>query len=217
MSETFWFHNPAGLFTAHNWSRFVPTPNMTVVAALNAVVRFTVYFSMILFAATGYSQYLAAIPLMAVVTIVLERIFPQTQTMRETFVSGYQGSEETLPEIDNPFMNAPLTDILDNPNRPPAADITRPDVREKVNEAFAQTSNLLLDTSDAFDLIQSQRNFHSVPEDNHEGLLKFLAKGGTINPKTRSETYVPAKGTVSELPAPSVAQPTGTAPAPRAA
>lgn len=212
MNEAFWFNDPAGLFTSSNWSSFVPTPNMTVPAALNAVVRFTVYFSVLLFAATGVPAYLGAIPLVAVVTLLLYRIFPATQRMKETFVSSHTGSERTLPSVDNPFMNAPLTDILDNPNRPRAADITAPGVREQVNQTFAQTSNMYLDTTDVFDLIQSQRNFHSVPEDDHAGLLKFLNKGGSANQKTTSETYVTAKGTVDELASPSVALPTGTTP-----
>lgn len=209
---SFWFHDPAGLFTAYNWTQFVPTPDMSVNDALNAVLRFTIYFSTLLFAVTAKSAYLTAIPLMAVMTVVLQRIFPEAQTMRETFVSSYVGKERTMPVVDNPFMNPGLTEILDNPNRPPAADVTRPDVRSKVNAVFAQTSNIYMDTTDAYDLIQGQRNFHTVPEDDHAGLLRFLAKGGTENDKTLSETYVAAKGTVSELAAPSIALPQGTAP-----
>jgi len=212
MSETFWFNDPAGLFTSSTWTKFVPTPDMPVPAALNAVLRFTIYFSVILLVATGVPAYLAAIPLMAVVTVVLFRVFPKTSLMREAFVSSHMGAERSMPSVDNPFMNAPLTDILDNPNRPRAADITAPNVREQVNSSFAQTANLYMDTTDAFDLIQGQRNFYSVPEDDHAGLLKFLNKGGSANPKILSETYVAAKGTVSELPNPTVSHPTGSVP-----
>lgn len=207
MSETFWFNDPASLFTSDTWTRFVPTPDMPVPAALNAVMRFTIYFSIILLGATGVPAYLAAIPLMAVVTAVLFRIFPETTRMREAFVSSSIGKERSMPAVDNPFMNAQLTDILDNPNRPRAADITAPNVREQVNHTFAQTSNMYMDTSDAFDLIQGQRNFYSVPEDDHAGLLKFLNKGGSANPKILSESYVAAKGTVNELAPPTVSHP----------
>ena len=128
-------------------------------------------------------------------------------------MSSYVGKEKTMPTADNPFMNAPLTDILDNPNRPPAADITRKDVRDKVNEAFAQTSNIYMDTTDVFDLVQAQRNFHAVPEDDHAGLLAFLGKNARSD-KILNEGYVVAKGTVTELPIPSaVTPPTGVSPA----
>jgi hypothetical protein len=107
-------------------------------------------------------------------------------------------------------MNAPLTDILDNPDRPRAADVTDVKVRDNVNAAFAQTSNLYMDTTDVFDLVQGQRNFHTVPEDDHAGFLSFLGKNGQVgNQKLLSEGFVVAKGTMSELPAAGVS-PTGS-------
>jgi hypothetical protein len=100
-----------------------------------------------LLAATGKPDYLASIPLMAVVTVVLNRVFPKSTTMREAFqggpfVSGYTGTAKDIPRVDNPFMNPSLVDIQDNPNRPPAADLTRPEIAEQINRAFAQTSTV---------------------------------------------------------------------------
>jgi hypothetical protein len=111
-------------------------------------------------------------------------------------------------------MNPQLTDILDNPDRPPAAVITGKAVRDQVNEAFAQTSNIYMDTTDVFEMVQSQRNFYSVPADDHAGFLKFLGKNAQhSNQKLLSEGFVVAKGTMSELPTPSVGSaPAGTAP-----
>jgi hypothetical protein len=106
---------------------------------------------------------------------------------------------ETRPSDDNPFMNPHLTDILDNPMLPPAADVTRKDVRDEVNTAFAKTSNIYMDTTDVFQMVQSQRNFHTVATDDHAGLLKFMA-GEQRTDKLLSEGYVAAKGTVSTLP-----------------
>ncbi len=129
-------------------------------------------------------------------------------------VTGYTGDERSRPTPDNPFMNPMLTDILENPDRPPAAEITSKAVRDEVNEAFAQTSNIYMDTTDLFNLIQSQRNFHAVPADDHEGFLKFLGKNAQrTNQKGLSEGFVVAKGTVTSLPLPSVtAAPQGVSP-----
>jgi hypothetical protein len=183
---------------------------MSVPQALNAVVRFSVYLGLLLFLTSMDPWYLLVIPLVMGVSVFLNSWFPQAKKMSEGFVSSYVGTEETLPTEDNPFMNAPLTDILDNPERPPAADVTRVDVRDKVNSAFAQTSNIYMDTTDVFDLVQSQRNLHTVPEDDHGGFLKFLGKNARTD-KLLSEGYVVAKGTVTELPIPSaVKPPTGT-------
>jgi hypothetical protein len=212
--EPFWYDEPSVLFAQDTWSKFVPQPTMTVPEALNTVARFSIYLSLLLFVTTMRPSYMLIIPLVLGFTVVLKTLFPQARKLTEPFVSSYVGEERTLPTPDNPFMNAPLTDILDNPNRPPAAEVTSLAVRDKVNAAFAQTSNLYMDTSDLFDLVQSQRNFHTVPEDDHAGLLKFLGKNGQYsNQKGLSETYVVAKGTVTELPTPTPGEaPSGTAP-----
>jgi len=213
MKETFWYFDPAVLFGKDSWYRFVPMANMTVPEALNSVVRFTVYLSALLFLTSMDPMYLLLVPLVMLATIVLNSVFPNTKKMTESFVSSYVGSDRTLPTPDNPFMNASLADINDNPNRPPAAEVTDVQVREQVNQSFSQTSNLYMDTTDVFDLVQAQRNFHTVPEDDHAGLLKFL-RGKAPSGKTLNEGYVVARGTMEEMPNPSIATPpSGTAPA----
>jgi hypothetical protein len=205
MNEPFWYSDPSILFSQASWFKFVPTADMPVSTALNSVVRFSVYLSLLLFASTMRPIYLLVIPLVMVTTIVLDRVFPNAKRIVEGFgnglvVSGYKGDMETRPSDDNPFMNPHLTDILDNPMLPPAADVTRKDIRDEVNEAFAKTSNIYMDTGDIFQMVQSQRNFHTVVTDDHAGLLKFLDKGKRTD-KLLSEGYVAAKGTVMSLPA----------------
>lgn len=215
MNEPFWYSDPSILFSQTSWFKFVPTADMPVSTALNSVVRFSVYLSLLLFVSTMRPIYLLIIPLVMIVTIALDRVFPNARKIVEGFgnglvVSGYVGDMETRPSDDNPFMNPHLTDILDNPMLPPAADVTRKDIRDEVNEAFAKTSNIYMDTGDIFQMVQSQRNFHTVVTDDHAGLLKFLDKGKRTD-KLLSEGYVLAKGTVMDLPATqSIDVPTGT-------
>jgi hypothetical protein len=47
--EPFWYFEPSVLFGKDTWYTFVPTAKMTVPAALNAVARFSVYLSTLLF------------------------------------------------------------------------------------------------------------------------------------------------------------------------
>ena len=207
MSEPFWYSDPSILISKNTWYKFVPTANMNVATALNAVVRFSIYLSFLLFLTCMDPLYLLMAPVVMFISIFLNTWFPEAKKVTETFVSSYVGNEKSMPTDDNPFMNAPLTDILDNPDRKPAADITRVDVRDKVNQAFTKTSNIYMDTTDIFDLVQAQRNFHTVPEDDHAGLLNFLGKGARSD-KLLNEGYVVAKGTVDELPIPSIGNPT---------
>ena len=213
MPQPFWYSDPSVLFTKDTWYVFVPTPAMTVPEALNAVVRFSVYLSGLLFLTSLDPWYILLVPVVMGITLFLNAWFPHAKKMTESFVSSYVGTDETMPTHTNPFMNASLADIHVNNDRPRAADVTRLDVRDKVNQAFAQTSNIYMDTTDVFDLVQAQRNFHTVPEDDHAGLLKFLGKNARSD-KLLSEGYVVAKGTVTELPIPSaVRPPEGSAPA----
>lgn len=217
MTEPFWYSEPSILFNQDTWYKFVPQPSMPVRASLNAVVRFSVYLSVLLLLTSRDAWYLLLVPVVMLATVVLESVFPEAKTiLGEGFasgpvVSGYTGTQTSMPTADNPFMNPQLTDIVDNPERPPAAEITDVKVRDKVNQAFAQTSNIYMDTTDVFDLVQSQRNFHAVPADDHAGFLEFLGKNGQrTNQKGLSEGFVVAKGTMTGLPLPSVS----TAPTP---
>lgn len=209
--QAFWYEDPSVLFNKDTWYVFVPQPMMPVGAALNAVVRFSVYLAGILVLTTLNPWYVLLVPVVMGLSIVLHALFPEVKKMTESFVSGpvvsaYVGTDESMPTPDNPFMNPQLTDIHAENKRPPAADITRVDVRDKVNDTFAQTSNIYMDTTDVFDMVQSQRNFYSVPEDDHGGFLRFLGKNEQYsNQKGLSEGYVVAKGTVSELPSADVA------------
>ena len=213
MSEPFWYSDPSVLFSKDTWYTFVPTPNMTVAQALNAVVRFSIYLATLLFLTTMDPWYIFIVPLVMGISIGLNAYFPRSKQMAEGFVSSYTGDMKTLPTADNPFMNPSLVDIHSNRERPPAAEVTSLEVRDKVNAAFTQTSNIYMDTTDVFDVVQAQRNFHTVPEDYHGGFLKFLGKNARTD-KLLSEGYVVAKGTVTELPIPSaVSTPEGTAPA----
>lgn len=213
----FWFSDPSVLFQQDTWYRFVPTAGMSVDDSLNAVVRFTVYLSILLFACSMDVKYFVYVPVVMALTVGLHTLYPKTKTITESFrmgtaVSSYRGAETSKPTQENPFMNPTLVDIHENPNRPPAADPTDASVRDQVNKQFSQTSNMYLDTTDVFQQVQAQRNFYTVPTDDHAGLLKFLGKG-MASGKLLNEGYVVTKGSMAKTPASSVAtQPTGTMP-----
>jgi hypothetical protein len=225
MPELIWFKDPSVLFSPATWSHFVPTKEMSTAEALNSVVRFATYFSVLLFVATSVSGYILAIPAVMVATIVLYSVFPNGKVI-ESFVSKVASSGlYTMPTADNPFMNPLLTEIGDNPNRPDAAPITRKDVKAEIYKAFQKTTDLQMDTTDLFDQSQAMRTFHTlqsatIPSDQ-DGFLKFLEKGMdepdyssaplARHGKVLNEGYVEAKGSMKALPS-TTSKPTGTTP-----
>jgi hypothetical protein len=195
--ETFWLNDPAHLFTKDNWTYFVPTDAMTVPEALNAVTRFSIYFSFMLSIVTSNTNYLLFIPVVMLMTIFLARLYPRTQVMKETFaLKGKYAS----PQSNNPFMNVLFTDYVDDPTRSAAPpDITNEGIKESIDEAFAETHDLFMDTTDKYALSQSARTFvtqaaTTIPNDL-EGFQKFL-NTDNVSRKEHSETYVVAKGSM---------------------
>jgi hypothetical protein len=200
---------------------------MTTAQALNSVVRFSTYFSVILFLATGVSAYLLAVPVVMATSVGLFTLFPDGKIM-ESFITkiGKPASkDETKPSAANPFMNPLLTEILDDPNRPDAAPITRSDTKKQVHEAFQKTSDIYMDTTDLFDQSNAMRTFHTlqsatIPNDQ-DGFLQWLAKGVdepdhssaplARHAKLLNEGYVDAKGSIKHL-TNSTSLPKGTEP-----
>ena len=227
MPDQIWFKNPTVLFDRDTWSKFVPTKEMTTAEALNSVVRFSTYFSLILFMATGVSGYVMAIPIVMVVTILLHNLFPNGKTI-ESFIGKEDekiGKAYTMPSRENPFMNVLLTEIVDDPNRQDAAPTNRRDVKVELMKSFKETSDIHMDTSDLFDQTQAMRTFHTmqsamVPNDL-DAFKKWLAKDmdkpdySSTAParfaQILNEGHVAAKGSMRNLPN-STDKPVGTTP-----
>jgi hypothetical protein len=177
---------------------------MTVPEALNAVVRFTIYSSIIVALFTHKTHYLLLVPVVMAASVVLVRLFPKTETLREAFKSGsniLDRKPAASPTSDNPFMNVVFTDYVDDPDRPAAPpDITTKEMDAKIAESFAKTSDLFLDTTDTYGLMQSARQWvtqaaTTIPNDL-EGFQNFLNKDNTSR-KALSEDFVVAKGSTS--------------------
>ena len=226
MPEQIWFKDPSILFMKDTWSKFVPLQDMSTAEALNSVVRFTVYFSVLLFFATGVSAYILSIPIIMVATILLYNMFPNGKTLEPFNVRATRkAGHPVMPTPDNPFMNVLLTDIVDDPNREDAAPITRGDVKAAIAKSFQKTRDMYMDTTDMFDQAQAMRTFHTlqsarVPNDQ-DAFLKWMTKGhdepdySSAPPargaKILNEGHVVAKGSTRDLPS-STTKPTGTSP-----
>lgn len=226
MSEQIWYKDPSVLFSPDTWYKFVPTSKMTVAESLNSVVRFTVYFSIILYLATTATQYIVAVPIVMAFTVVLSQLFPHQKTLETFKLKGKVfGSDNTMPTQSNPFMNPLLTEIQDSPNRLPAAPVDRQDVKADMYKTFNKTTDLYMDTSDLFDQTQGMRTFNAVPvttiPGDLDGFKKFLSKGSdqpdysSTNParnaKIASESHIISKGSLPALPS-TTSHPSGTSP-----
>jgi hypothetical protein len=98
--EIFWLKDPANLFGKDTWTRFVPVDSMTVPEALNAVVRFTVYFGILITLITGETNYLLFIPIVMAMTVALVHMYPTTQVLKESYTNKGEYSTPFVKHLD---------------------------------------------------------------------------------------------------------------------
>lgn len=228
MPEPIWYKDPTILFAKDTWNKFVPMDGMTTAERLNSTVRFSVYFALLFFFATGVTTYVMAIPVVMGLTALFYTYFPNGTTLEPfkiDMTSKKTRESYTMPTGANPFMNVLLPEIVDNPNRGDAAPTNRRDVKAEIYKSFQKTSDMHMDTTDLFDQSQAMRTFHTlqsakVPNDL-DGFKKWLSKGldepdysstaPARHAKILNEGHVIAKGSMLDLPN-STSKPTGTSP-----
>lgn len=171
-TDTFWSDQPALLVDPRRIIEFVPTEDMSRTEKLNAMSRFVLYLGVLLFVLYSDIIYLS-IPLVGLGIFYFIHInYPDTHTGGGKSGSGSGGGEECnagmcgtdeyqQPTQDNPFMNVLLTDYVDNPTRPSAADIEDPKVRADMEKMFE--FGLYKNVDDVWNRNNSQRQYYTNP------------------------------------------------------
>jgi len=156
MSTSSWIDNPKVLLSSKNLRYFVPTENMTYIEKINAITRFIIYSSLILFIIRGDSTILF-IPIISMLFIYFLVSWGFTiDKFTENFGQRKQKSC-SVPTLNNPFMNHL---ILEESDKKPACDYTK-ETKKEINSAF--NTNLYQDLTDIYDKNNSQRQFYTMP------------------------------------------------------
>jgi len=176
LCDAFFWEQPSVLVSNAWWRRWTKPKNATcaseIVNEVAAVYVFTFFLSAIV--SVGIENPFAIPIAMAIATLYL---FPallslyslrdyscdstDTEEVREAFEDIPVKATETGPTAANPFMNVLISEIKYNPNRPPAADITKADMGDSLDSFFrVQWAS---DPTDVFGRTQSQRQFIAMP------------------------------------------------------
>ena len=166
-----WYEQPTVLFERDNWKYFVPSRRMqSTTQILNALVRFSIYSFLIL----------------SVVHNDLRSIIFPISTMLFSFFLYFYTKERdigmmskdphfskletdnTLPTLENPFMNTLLPDVGAG-ERKPAVDVEEhPCVKKEVEYNFAH--KLYRDVGDIYNKNNGQNRFFTMPNTNEYGV-----------------------------------------------
>lgn len=97
------------------------------------------------------------------------------QPIIEEASEGFTNMDETLPAPANPFMNVLIPEIKYNPDRPEAASVEDPIVKQQLDDMFR--TNFFNDPTDVFGKSQDQRQFITMPStsipNDRESFMKW--------------------------------------------
>jgi hypothetical protein len=190
MSSTIWINNFQEIFSKP--IDFFPTRGQSNEERLNAIVRLSLYISVLLSVYHSDIKYTAIFIFVLFLTYIIYSNHPETTTPTEpnTTVEQLDGAVNknpatcTKPTIENPFMNFTMKDYMtfdskgNTVDRPQACDPSDPTIKRLSDSGF--DNDLYKDVSDIFGKMNSQRNFYTMPStsivNDQEAFANWLYK-----------------------------------------
>lgn len=185
--DPIWYNDFSILFSGKRFTEFFPHPQMTLEEKLNALVRFSIYFFVVLLILMQSANGVYFILAIMAITYFMYQSSPSEQKRKKlNQLKSGQGNKKiekkhelglqpvnptearmeskqtkcVKPTRDNPFMNFDIVnDMVKRPNRPPACNYR--EVKDDVNDKF--NYNLYRDVDDVFDKNNSQNRFYTMP------------------------------------------------------
>lgn len=147
-----WYKNPLVLIS--NMDEFFPTNDLSKINKINAIVRFALYYSLIIIICKLDSKWLSISVLLIIISLFLGST--------EQFSDNMMDAKDKVcfhPKPNNPFMNFTLYDHMKNPNRKEACGYDN--VKQDVRNAYK--SRLHADELDIWGHNITDRNFYTMP------------------------------------------------------
>lgn len=159
---SFWLNDINVLL--NNYTDFYPKKNMSQIEKANALMRLSIYYSLLLIIFNLDSSWLSISFLLCCLSIFIGTT--------ENFVA--DNKKCTKPTKDNPYMNFTLGDHINNPDKPKACKLTN-DVRKDELVYFRKNN---IDKFDLYGKNNNDRNFYTMPSttlvNDQKGFAKFL-------------------------------------------
>jgi hypothetical protein len=206
LPDQFWTDDPQILFNSSRLIEFFPTQDMSTQEKLNALTRFVIYLSILLFIIyRNYTVLFIAIIASTIIYIINyndtknqvktqeqfeDRIKEKLNIDKNTPIKvNEMGDICQLPTPNNPYMNVLITDYTDNPNRPPACAYNDEQSKEQTEKYF--NHNLYKDVEDVWNNRNSQREYVTMPwttiPNDRDSFMKwcwkttYVCKDGDLN------------------------------------
>ena len=167
----FWSDKISILYDKNFLLDIIPKKEYDLNRKLNALLRFTIYYSLIVFLMDTKKKYVLTFIIgMAIFTYLIEykykdafmdkvnnKLMNNTHDMNINDLS----SDCRIPTKDNPFMNPLLSDFGSDKSKPACQSYNNKGVQRVTEDYFEE--DLYKDVNDIFGKENSQRQFFSVP------------------------------------------------------
>ncbi len=167
----FWFDKFSILYDKKFLFDIIPKKGYDLNRKLNALLRFTIYYSVIVYLLDTKKKYVLTFILgMAVFTYLIQMKYKESFMNKvnnnlmndsENMNINDLSSECRIPTKDNPFMNPLLTDYGTDKSKQACYSYNNKGVQRVIENNFEE--DLYKDVNDIFGKENSQRQFFSVP------------------------------------------------------
>lgn len=200
MSTPFWFKDISILYDKNYLLEIIPKKEYDFSRKLNAVVRFSVYYSILLYIFKRDTNILCFPFITIVITVFLHRTNRDEKNddaMKGLMSSKSHTSMEEIdmmimdinkdvfrePDEDNPMMNQNTFDLYENKKAVPTYN--NPGMKRKVEETL--DAGVYKDSNDLFNRRNSQRQWYTMPNTEAMNKQTEFAKWCYMTPPTCKE------------------------------
>jgi len=200
MSTPFWFKDISILYNKNYLLEIIPKKEYDFSRKLNAVVRFAIYYSILLYIFKRDGNILCFPFITIVITVFLHRTNrdeTNDDAMKGLMSSKGHTSMEDIdamimdinkdvfrePDDDNPMMNQNTFDLYENKKAVPTYN--NPGMKRKVEETL--DDGIFKDSNDLFNRRNSQRQWYTMPNTEAMNKQTEFAKWCYMTPPTCKE------------------------------
>lgn len=171
MFTKFWLNDISILYNRNHVLEIFPSSSFDIIRKLNAIFRFSIYYSLLVFLYNRNNTNVFYIPI--VVGILTYIVYKKNNSIQvdDALIRSINGDKESvgdmssscrIPTKDNPFMNPQLSDFGNNVEvKESCSSFDNKGIQIKIDEYFDE--GIFKDYSDIFNNKNSQRQFFTVP------------------------------------------------------
>jgi hypothetical protein len=194
-----WYEDPVGFMSKlEHWYTFIPLPSMTLAEKLNAILRFAIYYSILLLAFKGSVKMVFVVIFVMAVTFFVYHVDSRQRSDMTNLMNkeGLETDPQTkkvcrAPTSQNPFMNV-MSGQEESTKGVPACDITRPVIEKKVERLFDDPAIYgEHGGKDIFGRNIAERAFYTAPSstspNDQKGFANWLYNDPTISTNNKKK------------------------------